>query len=199
MLGDVAREATAECTSRLPWQSRATVRIDGKPLEKNQSPATSLVYKYTKGQYYIKYKPAITKSLRATDFVIVADILPSGKMRVSGHGMFKSMAKKVKEIEWIMKYTTYSRELFDIARTNIQLDVPFCIDMAKYSVMLKKQVEKETGEYPRYSMFRDVDVAKAEEARYYYWLDKNGVSKKALAEAKKEAAAKAKAEKENNK
>lgn len=184
MLGDIAREATAECMTRLPLQSRATVRLDGKPLEKNESPATNLVYKYTNGQYYIKYKPPITKSLQGKNFVIIADILSGGKIRVSDPVMFEYMKCGCPEIDWILKYTNYDRELFEIARTNIQLAVPFCIDMAKYSRMLKKQVEAETGVYPRYSMFRDVDVAKAEEARYYFWLDKNGVSKEEAGMAK---------------
>lgn len=179
MLGDLERLAIAEDRKRVTLSPRGTVNINKIPLKENDYP-TELKgdIKNTNFCYYIKYKPSPDKKNFGKPFIIVADILPSAKLRFVNYAYLKNYAKKNKHLQWILDNTDLSEELVTLAGENLDLAIYLHFDYVGYANMLKEQIYKETGVWPKYSVFRELNVAKADRARYEAWIEsrKKGAS-----------------------
>lgn len=179
MLGDLAKRAVAEDRQFERLSSRGSVNINNIPIKENEYP-TSLEgdIKNTNFCYYIKYKPSLQTKYKTMPFIIVADILPTTKLRFSDYSFLMSLAKKNKHLKWLIDNTDFSEELVSISRENIELPIYLHFNYVEYTKKIKQQILEETGEWPKYSIFRELNLAKADRARYEAWLEsrKKGAS-----------------------
>lgn len=180
MIGDLSRDAIAEDAKYLPLGIRALVNINNIPLKEGDCPTSNYGdIKYTNFDYYLKFRPRAERRFEGQIFFIVADILPSQKIRFKNWEYLLSLTKKNKHLKWLIENTDLCKEKIDLAFENLNLKIQINFDQVKYSNMLKQQIFEETGEWPKYSMYREVGLAKADRARYEAWLEnrKKGASK----------------------
>lgn len=173
MLGDLGRRALAEDVEYLPLGTRALVNINNIPLKEGDCPTSSYDdIRYTDFEYYIKFKPRAEQRFEGQSFFIVADILPSQKLRFKSWEYLLTLTKKNKHLKWLIENTDLCKEKIDLAFENLNLPIRVNFDQVKHSNMLKQQIFEQTGEWPNYSMYREVGLAKADRARYEAWLEK---------------------------
>ena len=160
-------EAAAN-TSNKTLITRIMVSLDEKPLYPGCSRITtdkSLVY--TSGFYHVRFKPGGSRYAMAKLFSLLVDLYPEKKnyIRFKDWNDLLKRGEKDKRIQFLLKYTNLSEDMFRVAQENIGLIVPFVMDMNKYDLMLKQKVFEQTGEYPNYSMLVDPLLILAERER----------------------------------
>lgn len=180
MLGDLEKRAIAESMVHVPLSTRAMININNIPLKKNDCPSDNKGdIRYTKFNYFIKFKPSPSEKFKGKNFVLVADVLPGTKIRFTNYDVLLLIAKENKHLKWILDNTDLCRELVNLAGENLDLPIYLNFDQLKYSNKLKKQIYIETGVWPKYSMFREPNEVMANIARYEAWIEtrKKGASK----------------------
>ena len=122
---------------------------------------------YTDGLYRIKYKPSNAFNSRYRKFVISSDLyFDRGKfIRFANWEDLAERAKIDPRADFMMKYTTLCPELFELAKVNKGIAIPFCVDAIRYNNMLKEKIKKESGVEPDYALLTDPLLALAEEER----------------------------------
>lgn len=172
MLGDLEKAALAESSMHKSLTPRALVNLNNIPLKEGDIPYDNFGdLKYTNFDYYIKYRPRPEKQYQGRPFFIVADILPSQKLRFHNWESLLNLAKKNKHLQWILDNTNLCKETIDLAAQNLNLPIRLNFDQLKHSNMLKQQIFEQTGEMPMYSMYREPNEAKADRMRYETWLE----------------------------
>ena len=154
MLGDLGKEIIIEQAIRKPLQMRPMVSFYGHPLPENPTLGIDSEFFLTNGLYYVRYAPSPAKKFAKDDFFIACDFLPNSKARLANYREFNLLASHDLKFAWIKKYTNISAELFAIARSNINMPIPFAFDMNKY--------HNDTGIY----FFRPDSVRRLEQRHY---------------------------------
>lgn len=173
MIGDLSRDAIAEEKTYLSFAPRAMVNINNIPLKEGDCPTSTYDdIQYTNFEYYVKFKPRAEQRFEGQNFIIVADILPSKKLRFKNWEYLLSLTKKNKHLKWLIENTDICKEKIDLAFENLDLSIRINFDQVKHSNMLKQQIFEQTGEWPKYSMYREATIAKADRKRYEAWLEK---------------------------
>ena len=140
MIGDNAKRSIIDNSREKKWQKRASVRIDSKPLEKGDCPATNLNCCYTTGSYTVKYKP-IPDSDQFADkpYVIKCDLFSGNKVRFSNYRNLQFKGQTDAKVKWIVENTTLTPELLGMAKRHPTMPIPFCLDVVKYSERLGRR------------------------------------------------------------
>lgn len=180
MIGDLARNAIAECRPKNPRQKRALCVFPPRLPELGHNPENDSAYHYTDGLYYVKYKPAIVQQFKNEPFFIKADFLPGGKVRFKNAKQLKAKLEKMcpDAANFLYNYTTYNNNLISIACEHIQMEIYFNIDYVKYTVAANGSKFKVKDENYRIGVFRLAEIEEIEKQRYKMWLNRNGVERK---------------------
>lgn len=177
MIKDLALGGLAEKTLRQSLFPHAIIDLRFLPIKNEQTPAENPYLRYTNFTYYVRFAPKPHKG-KGKPFLIVSDILKSGKIRFKNWDWIIAFAKKQEDLAWLLENTTLCKELLDIAHQNIDMNIPFYFDIIKYDNKLREKVKEETGEWPTCSMFRTPEQNRIEKVRYAAYLEsmKKGAS-----------------------
>ena len=119
-------------TSRL---ARARVRLDEKPVEAIELPTREGVCRLTNMKYTVCYTPycysRAKKRPMMKPYQISCDLFaPKNVARFRDWEDFSTSDHPV--AVWLFRNTTIDRTAFDLAFSNMFMEVPFCIDYAAY-------------------------------------------------------------------
>lgn len=87
---------------------------------------------YTSGLYTVSLRPLYKNfgDPASKPFLIKSDMFRIRAMRVGSWREFSD--GRFDAFQWLVENTTVSEALFDLARENPLVDIPFCVDFAKY-------------------------------------------------------------------
>lgn len=171
MLGDAARRALLEKYARTPLQVRALININEEPLKPYDIPLTNPDLRYTNFDYTLRYcmQPAQGKD-KLQKYYIYSDLLDGEKFKFDKWEEVEEEAKKNKSLAFLMKYSNFNKETFEIVKKNIFYCFKIYFDYAKYCNKLLDQIESTTGVRPDYSMFIDPALVEINDMIYRDWL-----------------------------
>lgn len=169
MINELAKRAISEQTVKKSLNSRMLISLNSVPLP----PGCSNIHqrtpeqRYTDGWYSVKYKPTPTKIGRVKRYLIMCDLFHEKYkfLRVKDYDELVELSKKDPRVMWLFKYTNISKELFDIARKNVCVAMPFCLDVVKYNNEIKQKTKELAGTEPDYALLIDPLMALAERER----------------------------------
>lgn len=178
MIKDMARGALAESTFQKSIFTRAKVNIYDIKLKNGDEPSTNPHIKLTNMNYYVKYSPKPFKA-KGKPFILVSDILKNGRMRFSGWEVLEHMSKTDPEIQWLFRNTPLCKEHLIVAGENIDMVIPFSLNIPEYEKKIRAQFAEEEKSYKYFSVFRTPQENETERLRYNMYLEtkKKGASK----------------------
>lgn len=96
----------------------------------------------TCGNYYLKYCPR-NDPWRVPNFpwVLIND-MTNRRIVTNGPTHLRALAKEIPELSFILNYSTFSDELFDIAAKHPGIKMPFCLDVVRYSKDIMEEAKK---------------------------------------------------------
>lgn len=133
MLGDLGKEIIIEQAIRKPIQTRMMCSVHNVQCAQNTDVATDEGFFLTNGLFVLKYEPTPAYKYKKFDFVLRADFLYLGKMRLASWRQLNECAKVYPEMAWLLKWTDISERTFEIAKKNINLGIPVCFDAVAYA------------------------------------------------------------------
>lgn len=124
----------SEQVLKKPASPRMVVDVRGVPLKDGEMPGGENTHlRYTTGLYWLKFKPMPKgHKLKELPYVIVSDIFENGKFRVKSYSDVCLRSKKWEDIKFLIRFTNLSAVLFAVANNNIDLAIPFSLDIARY-------------------------------------------------------------------
>lgn len=140
-IGDKAWEEFIVSSEAKQIFRRAMVHFDEKSPRfiTEEDLLTNPDVKLTNGTYELIYRPIAKQkeNSREYPFIVRSDLLKGCKIRVRDYNMLECLAKERKEIAFLLKWTTLTRELFGVAKQNF--NTPFCFTMKwkEYSETIK--------------------------------------------------------------
>lgn len=180
MINDVARGVMAESMAKRTLFTQARVDLNDLPITSEEMYPQNPNIRLTSFRYYIKYAPKpIGPKGMINQYILVADILPVGKLRFAN---WKDLNKKREEylaVDWIFRNTLIQEEILKIAKENIDFPVPIAFDVVAYQNKIKSLIKKEYDGIEQFSVFRTPHENETEWARYKFYLEtkKKGASK----------------------
>lgn len=141
-IGDRAREEIIVSSETKQIFRRVAVKIDGSSLEgvTFDNCLFDKNLKFTNATYELIYRPISKQLAHAKEhpFIVRCDMLPGSKIRVKDWQMLYRLSKENPVISWLIKWTTISKELFDIAKQHYMLPITFTIKYIEYRDHLRK-------------------------------------------------------------
>ena len=135
----------------------AVINLESKPLTAGMSPITNKLVKITDFKYTLRFAPETedgTGESDGYDFLVVADVLPNGKLRYKNTSSLKSIIEEEsnqynKPLCWLAKWTNIlDEELHDVCYWNPRTSFMLSFDTAKYSNYIKAQLPDDQKKYP---------------------------------------------------
>ena len=119
------------------------VSIEDKPVSKERFLRFDSDIKFTKGAYSIQYLPK-HHSTRTDKFpYLIGQDLVRLRVTVSGPRHWGCLCKRIPELGWIQRNSTFRDEYFAIAKKHPGLVIKFGVDFSKYCGKIEERAEKE--------------------------------------------------------
>lgn len=170
MIGD----GVTACSNKKQLQPRMVISLKEIRPKKGENTQNNRDLRFTNGIFYVRYKPSANKSFARKPFVICNDLLtsPGSTIRVVDYEDFLKCADKNEEMRWIVRNTTHSKELFEMARNNLQQAIPLMFDTVKYAKKVNKNEKELFGNSHKniYDIFILPDLVEAEHKRFECYL-----------------------------
>lgn len=146
MIDDLLKAGIIEAALKKPLTIRMRCSYTNNPIVAEDVPTESDGFFYTNGLYGVKFLPFKSSNrARFRPYLIRADIFYKGTHRVAS---WKDLLWQCDshngveahwQMDWLVKNTNISERLFEIARANFNLYIPFCLDAAKYCDSIKSE------------------------------------------------------------
>lgn len=147
MIGDNGRRAI-ESTYKSIYTSYALISLSGLPLSPYETPDTNGDLVYTYGRYYIKYAHHTNSGEEAKKLFTIRLDFGKDFIKCNSYDELVRQSKTNVVAKYLLTFTTISKELFTIAGHNEKMQIPFCLDFAKYNKYIRKQIgEEDLKEY----------------------------------------------------
>lgn len=147
MIGDNGRRAI-ESTYKSIYTPYAEVSLSGLPLSPYDTPDTNRDLVYTYGRYYVKYSHYNKSGEKAKQLFTIRYDFGKEFIKCNSFKELKQQRETNEIVRFLLDFTTISKELFTIAGHNEQMQIPFCLDFAKYNKYIRKQIgEEDLNEY----------------------------------------------------
>lgn len=118
------------------------VAIDDEPITLEQFKGLKMNMRATRGQYTIQYIPrGFPKRNPKFPYLIGQDLVRI-RVTVSGPAHWVKMCERIPELDWIRRNTTFSNDMFAIAKKHPGLVLRFGIDFVKYCDKIEKRAEE---------------------------------------------------------
>ena len=118
------------------------VAIDDEPITLEQFKGLKRNMRATRGQYTIQYIPkGFPKRNPKFPYLIGQDLVRI-RVTVSGPAHWVKMCERIPELDWIRRNTTFSNDMFAIAKKHPGLVLRFGIDFVKYCNKIEKRAEE---------------------------------------------------------
>ena len=118
------------------------VAIDDEPITLEQFNGLKTNMRATRGQYTIQYIPkGFPKRNPKFPYLIGQDLVRI-RVTVSGPAHWVKMCERIPELDWIRRNTTFSNDMFAIAKKHPGLVLRFGIDFVKYCNKIEKRAEE---------------------------------------------------------
>lgn len=122
---------------------RLVIQLDEEPLRTGNAYDLEPLVRTTNGQYYVKYYgPNYRSEKRRNMYLVQNDMLPS-PLFVYGWKHLLYLARRIPEINWIVRNTNIGEGLFYVAKDHQGVHIPFavnCVKYAKHITERKKQL-----------------------------------------------------------
>lgn len=120
-----------------PWVDLTEAKIDYDLPNLLSAPNA---YRSTTGIYFIIYRPFLRSEARGNDdYIIVSDLFAKGNKRVKDYECLVKHAQTDLELAWLVDNTNINKTIFEIAKNNFGMSVPFCFEISKYSRKTKSK------------------------------------------------------------
>ena len=141
-IGDKAREYVIVSSEIKQIFRRACINIYGNSLEgiTFDNCLTNPDLKFTNGYYELIYRPVSkqTTHARINPFILRCDMLKGSKIRIKNWEDLKKLSESNPVLKWLLRWTTISKELFNVAKMNYFVPVTFSIKYVEYRNHLQK-------------------------------------------------------------
>lgn len=118
------------------------VAINDEPITLDQFKGLKTNMRATRGQYTIQYIPkGFPKRNPKFPYLIGQDLVRI-RVTVSGPAHWVKMCERIPELDWIRRNTTFSNDMFAIAKKHPGLVLRFGIDFVKYCNKIEKRAEE---------------------------------------------------------
>lgn len=147
MILDNAKRAIALNSKEKPVVARLRFNAKGKLLGGELFKGD---YRETKGVYTIRYNPSSEPRKAALgEYTVSADIWPRyHTTRCKSYDDLVAKYGDITEVKFLLQWSTISAKLFEVARANPGVCIPFVLDAGRYNDYLKGLYEKENGNPP---------------------------------------------------
>jgi hypothetical protein len=140
MIGDKARECLSDHTSRFKLNRRMMCSLTSKTPQIGDNPLNNRDFIFTDGLYSIEYSPSNGPSVpKGAVYLIKCDIFFRKATRVFRYSDMQKKAKEDPKMDFLLRWTTFSPEHFEMARANIGMKIPFVFDAIKYYNNIKEE------------------------------------------------------------
>lgn len=157
MIGDFALQSVAAHEQKI-YRRAICARMDSKPLSDTDFPTTNPLVRFTDFRYTLKFEPSTAG--KGKPYIIKADVLVLGKIRIKDEEDLKRIAKENSAVAWLIRWTNVL-DLFDIALLCYKTDLQLSFDIKKYSDYIKSIAPNQAGQ--DYVVFYVPRIAKARE------------------------------------
>lgn len=97
----------------------------------------------TDGTFYMRYDPQGSNAKNHNyPYLIKTHDMLGVNIRVSGPTQLHKLKKILPELDWIIRNTNYSDELFLVAKTHPGLMIPFAFDVVRYQSMIVSKMNR---------------------------------------------------------
>lgn len=147
MLGDNAKEIAANSSKDVVVSRLLPISVNADPVHEIDAYQRQAGVYRTNLLYIIRYTPCeVFGPKRGKQFLIKADLLD--RICKKGHRFvdfedFCNSEEYKEVVPFLLKYTTLSQRLFDIAEKNAGLDIPISFDVFKYYEDVNSKCEEE--------------------------------------------------------
>lgn len=125
-----------------PFSSRHIVSINEEPVSYDSFISGTPGIVSTKGDYAIVYNSTNTQiRKKCKAYSIYSDLLRF-KLEVSGPVHLREIAKRIPEVKWLLRNTTFSNSLFALAKMHPGVNFDFSVDWVRYAGMIEAKAEK---------------------------------------------------------
>lgn len=139
MIGDNAREAILNFR-KITFATSASINLKGCALHTYEGPESNPDVVLTQGLYYVKYSTTTRRGEKAKiPFIVKYDFL-NERMRVAGYKDLVKASETNEIAAFMIKYTNLNEEMFEIARQNEEMHIPFCLDIVKWNELMREQL-----------------------------------------------------------
>ena len=126
-----------------PYNYKYVLRLDDKPVMFSELKKLDPMLRVTKGLYMIKYMPRSDRNRkRGRPWKIGQDLI-RWDIRVSGSRHWAKLCESVPELGWIVRNSTFTDALFDIAAQHPGMSLWFSVDWARYEAKIQSQLQNE--------------------------------------------------------
>lgn len=135
----------------------AMVHLESKPLYPGMTPMTNRLVKFTNFNYSIRFAPNTEdreRSEEEPDYILIADILPNGKLRFKNTTQLCEIMRDKKNkystaLCWLAKWTSLlDIELHDVCYWSTDVPIPICFNVVKYAKHIISQIPGTPDRYP---------------------------------------------------
>lgn len=119
------------------------VSLEDKPITKERYLRFDPDIKFTKGLYSIQYLPKASPKRNPKFPYLIGQDLVRLRVTVSGPRHWGCVCKRIPELGWIERNSTFQKELFSIAKKHPGLVLRFGIDFCKYCKTIEERAERE--------------------------------------------------------
>jgi len=188
VISEQARRLVSESRSQKPLLSHVELSLDGNYICSGDSNLQKKGLVYTYGLYWIKFKPGGSYEGRTRLYSLNLDVMTEhGKfIRVRDYDDLVEWGSRDERIAWILKHTNVSRKLFEIAKKNKYVPIPFSIKMEEYYQSLEDKYRADHDSEPNYGLLADPILTAAETLRLKAYLENARELRKLETQHKKE-------------
>lgn len=182
MIGDFALQSVAAHEQKV-YRRAVCLKMDSTPLKDGDHPTLNPLVRYTNFRYTLKFEPSTAG--KGKPYIIKADILTYGKLRVSCMQSLYLLRKEIPAVDWLLKWTNIA-SLFHLALLYYRTDLQIAVDIKKYSDYIKSIAPEQSGR--NYCVLYQPEIARAREKQMqalYKNYDEYSKEKRERAIAKK--------------
>ena len=118
------------------------VSLSEKPVSLKDFKSFDPDIKITKGLYTIQYIPMADCSRNPKFPYLIGQDLVRIRVTVSGPAHWGCLCERIPELKWIKRNSTFTDELFRIAKMHPGLAIRFGIDIPRYCRLIEKKAEE---------------------------------------------------------
>ncbi len=142
MIGDMAKELIIQQKQELKYATCPYLKVTGEPILPGETPNLNHDIFQINKNFGICYMRRRTKTQGGVYKIITEIAIDKRVYYIKSYEEFVELAKTDKALEFMLKFTCISKLLFDLAKDNEEMRIPFGMNWDKYVEHIKSKTDK---------------------------------------------------------